>query len=87
MLDHLDFISLVFRGSRPYSHSTTIGRSQLLPLHSVPDGTDNHPLAAYTVKNNIRSAADDQLPGFQARFWHGHEHQMRFSRHNTGRTP
>jgi hypothetical protein len=35
--------------------------SQLFPLRSVPNGTDNHPLAAHTIENNVGSAADDQL--------------------------
>jgi hypothetical protein len=35
--------------------------SQLFPLRSVPNGTDNHSLAPHTIENNVRSAADDQL--------------------------
>jgi hypothetical protein len=36
-------------------------RSQFFPLRSVPNGTDNHPPPTHTIKNNARSAADDQL--------------------------
>jgi hypothetical protein len=40
---------------------TIMGRSQLFPLCSVPDGADNNPPTTYAVQNNIGSAANDQL--------------------------
>lgn len=35
--------------------------SQLFPLRSVPDSTDNHVPVTHAIENNVRSAADDQF--------------------------
>ena len=40
---------------------TVLSASQLFPLRSVPNATDNHPPATDTIENNLGSAADDQL--------------------------